>query len=268
MDRVKSTNFRIEKMYLDCIDEQGNCFIIYRAKLKFYFIRVFYSGLIFSDSKGVTIEKSSLKKTREPLINNLLLFYSQHLEIRGSWKRTADPFPVFSFKDAQEHELVWNCHHPNALTEIEYEEETYKGPGYAETLTLTIKPWKLPIDELRWGRFLSDGYSITWINWKGTYPLNMIYCNGKEYNDAIFQENSIIFGSGNYVLMLNEITIIRKGRLSNALSDIPWTKILFDRRILNTMEIKYKARSTLVIDSEISASGWSLYEIVTWEKQK
>jgi hypothetical protein len=264
----KSTHFKLEKLYLDCIDEQGNCFIIYWAKLKFYFIKVIYSGLIFSDNKGVTIEKSSLKKMREPLINNLLLFYSQYLEIRGSWERTADQLPVFSFNDALKHELAWNCHHPKALTEIQYNDTTFEGFGYAETLTLTIKPWNLPIEELRWGRFLTDLYAITWINWKGDNPLNKIYCNGEEYNDAIFQENSIIFGSGAYVLMFNEITIIRKGRLRNALSNMPWIKIFFNPRILNTMEIKYKAKSTLVFNSEISASGWSLFEIVTWEKQK
>lgn len=45
MKQVKS-NFRLEKHYLDCIDEDGNCFIIYQADLEYYFIRFAYSDLV------------------------------------------------------------------------------------------------------------------------------------------------------------------------------------------------------------------------------
>jgi hypothetical protein len=266
MKPSNSTNFKLEKLYLDCIDDFGNCFIIYWAKLEIYFIRVIYSGLIFSDSIGTTFEKSVVKKISGPQISGLLEFNNDLLQIRGSWKRADDALPLFSFKDTQNNELIWNCHHPKAFTEIAYNDSTYSGFGYAETLSLTIKPWDLPINELRWGRFLSDDHTVTWIHWTGIYPLNKIFCNGVECNDAIFEADRIVFGSGTYVLNFQEPSVIRIGKLSNVLLNLPWLKIIFNSRILNTLETKYKAKSILCQNSKIKANGWSLYEVVIWKK--
>jgi len=266
MRLYNSANIRLEKLYLDLIDFTGNCFIIYQAKLEFFFIKLYYSEVIFSDAKGVKVVNTSLKKTSEVLINDLLLFYNQFLQMRGSWKRTDHSLPLFSFRDSLNHELLWNCHHPKALTQIVYEENTYDGYGYAETLSLTIKPWKLSIEELRWGRFLSDDYTVIWFDWKGDLPQHRIFCNGIEYNDAVIEADRINFGSGVFSLLFEDITVIRKRRLTNIFSKMPLLKIILYGRILNSTENKFKAKSVLILNKEITAYGWSLYEIVTWEK--
>ena len=268
MRLFNSVNIRLEKLYLDCIDVTGNCFIIYQAKLEFCFIKVYYSEVIFSDTKGVKVVTTSLKKIREVLINDLLLFYNQFLQIKGSWKRTDHSLPLFSFRDSMNHELIWNCHHPKALTEIVYEENTYDGYGYAETLSLTIIPWILAIEELRWGRFLSDDYTIIWIDWTGDFPQHKVFCNGIEYNDAVIEADRINFGNGVFSLLFVDITVIRKRKLTTIFSKMPLLKIIFNRQILNSTENKYKAKSILNLNKEITAHGWSLFEIVTWEKQK
>ena len=181
-------------------------------------------------------------------------------------KRTDDPIIRSLYKDSENNELIWNCHHPKALAEIIYNGNIYKGFGYAETLFSPIKPWNLPIDELRWGRFLSDSYTLIWINWKGKYPVNKIFFNGIEYNDAIFENDIIIFGDGTYQLKFSEIQLIRKGKLSGLFSKMTLLKIFFNRRILNTVEIKYKAKTTFSKNSVFLSNGWSLFEIVTWGK--
>jgi hypothetical protein len=152
------------------------------------------------------------------------------------------------------------------LTEIKYDGQVYKGFGYAETLSLSIKPWNLPIDELRWGRFFSDTCTVIWINWKGKFPVNRIFLNGVEYNDATYKDDIISFCDGIYQLRFSEVLIIRKGKLLNLFSGISWLKFLFNRRILETMEIKYKAKTIFSKNSVSLSKGWSLYEIVTWAK--
>ena len=47
----------------------------------------------------------------------------------------------------------WTCEMPRARTRI----GEVCGDGYAEVLHMTVPPWKLPIDELRWGRFHGQG---------------------------------------------------------------------------------------------------------------
>jgi hypothetical protein len=266
MYRIIKRKFKIEKLYLDCIDDSGNCFIIYRAKLDFSFLSIFYSGLIFSDSSGFTYEKSTFRKSERPLINDSLYMNLKTFKINGSWERSDAPIAISLYKDNQNHELIWNCHHPKSRTEIKYNGKIYKGFGYAESLSLTIKPWNLPIDELRWGRFLSDTCTIIWINWVGKYPVNRIFLNGVEYNDAIFKDGIISFSDEIYQLKFSEILTIREGKLLNLFPAISFLKLLFNRRILDTVEIKYKAKTIFSKNGVRLSKGWSLYEIVTWAK--
>lgn len=265
MKQIKS-NFRLEKHYLDCIDEDGNCFIIYQADLEYYLIRFAYSGLVFSGLRGKTIEKSSLRKR---VAGSSLEFFPEFenllLGISGTLKRKDQAIPPFTFKDLQNHELLWDCHHPKLSCEIKYHNCTYTGLGYAETLHLTIKPWNLPLTELKWGRFLSESITITWINWKGNHPVNKIILNGEEYNDAVFESERIIFGAEIYCLTFENVAIIRKGTLENLLSKIPWLRIILPGSILKLSETKYKAKSTFGINSVIKATGWSLFENVLWK---
>jgi hypothetical protein len=222
--------------------------------------------LVFCDENGFTTEKSTLRKTNKPVINETINFNHKFLKIGVCLKRIDDPINRSLYKESENNELIWDCHHPKALTEIAYNGNTYKGFGYAETLFSSVKPWNLPIDELRWGRFLSDSYTLIWIYWKGTYPLNRIFFNGTEYNDAIFENNNITFGDSNYQLKFSMIQLIREGKLSGLFSKMAHSKIFFNRRILNTLEIKYKARATLSKNSDYLSNSWSLFEIVTWGK--
>jgi hypothetical protein len=229
-------------------------------------MRFVYSGLVFCDAEGLTTEKSTLRKTKKPVVNGTIHFNNKFLKTGVSLKRTNDPITRSLYKDNGNNELIWNCHHPKALAEIIYNGSIYKGFGYAETLFSPIEPGNLPIDELRWGRFLSDSYTLIWINWKGKYPVNKIFFNSIEYNDAIFENDIIVFGDGIYQLKFLEIQLIRKGKLSRLFSKMKLLKIFFNRKILNSVEIKYKARTSLSKNSIVLSNDWSLYEIVTWGK--
>jgi hypothetical protein len=263
---ARQARFKFEKLYLDCIDEYGNCFINYRAEIKFLFMRFHYSAFIFSDPAGHTIERSTHKKTMEPVIKDLIIFYNHSLHLKGSWRRSAPAMPPMTLAGDLVHNLKWNCHHPSAISEIMYNNNTYNGNGYAETLSFTMNPAGFPFDELRWGRFLSEKYVIIWLNWRGSQPMNKIFINGAEYADAVIEEDNIIFGNGTFSLAFEKKTTIRKGKLSDTLSKYPWLKIIPGSSYLNSMENKYKAKATLTINSETAVSGWSLYETLIWKK--
>lgn len=264
MKSGKPTHFNLAKSYLDCIDDEGNCFIIYWAKLEFFSLAIYYSGMIFSDSDGETIEKSMFKKVPRPQEDEILSFYNNFLKIKGSWKRIDDPISLILYKDSGGNELTWNCNHPKAFAEVVHGSRPFQGFGYAETLSLGINPLNLPVKKLRWGRFLSRKDTVIWICWEGNYTVNRIFCNGTEYNDCFLEDNRIIFNNGASVLLFQEITVIREGKILKVLSEMPFLKIIFNSRLLNSFEIKYKAKSTLTIDSKISSNGWSLYETVKW----
>jgi hypothetical protein len=229
-------------------------------------MRFVYSGLLFCDAKGRTTEKSTLRKRGTPAIGDTIQFDHDYLKITACLKRTDNPIISTLFKDSDGNELIWDCHHPNASAEIIYKGDIYKGPGYSETLFCPVKPWDLPIDELKWGRFLSDSATVIWISWQGKVPINKIFYNGIEFNDAVFGNDIIIFGDGAYKLSFSEKRIIRRGKLSGLFSKMAFLKIFFNRRILNTMEIKYKARTSFSKNAVFLSDGWSLFEVVTWGK--
>jgi hypothetical protein len=60
--------------------------------------------------------------------------------------------------------------------------------------------------------------------------------------------------------------VIRQGKLSGLFSKIKLLRMFFNHRILNTVEIKYKAKTTLSKNSIVLSNDWSLFEIVTWGK--
>jgi len=239
---------------------------VYWAEIRFFWIRFVYSGLLFNDTNGFTIEKSTLQKTRKPVINGTIEFSHKIFKTEVILKRTDNTIIRSLYRDGKNNELIWNCHHPKSLAEISYNKNSYKGFGYAETLFSQIKPWNLPIEELRWGRFLSDSDTVIWINWLGKYPVNIIFFNGTEFNDAIYENDNIIFGNGTYLLKFTEIQFIRKGKLSGLFLKMKLLKLFLNRRILDTEEIKKKARTNLSKNSVILSNGWSLYEVVTWGK--
>jgi hypothetical protein len=258
--------FKLEKLYLDCIDDSGNCFIIYHARLGMWFFRFHYSRIIFSDSADKAIEWYSLRRIMKPDISELIKVENRFLKVSGEWKAVHKSLPALIFRDDSGQELIWDCHHPLTMTQIEFGGNKYAGIGYGETLTLNIKPWNLPVDELRWGRFNSDQDNVTWINWKGPHPLNLLYFNGKEYNDAIVdKDDGISFSDGNIRLVFGKISVVTDGRLSGLFSSAPWMKALFPKRILNVNEVKYKSRTTLLINFELKSIGWSLFENVIWK---
>jgi hypothetical protein len=260
------TSFYLKKLYLDSIDEHGNCFVVYWANLKFSFFNIVYSGLIFSDAENLSYEKSSFRKFSKPENSDVIIFDNHSLKLQGTWHRQDSPVSILLFTDKNGNKLFWDCHHPKTSTSIVYKGRIYQGLGYAETLTLPIKPWKLPIDQLRWGRFLSHNHTIIWINWKGAYPLNKLIWNGQLIDDAIFKDSYITFDNGKSVLTFHEKSIIREGKLIKLLSKMPWLRIIFNSKILNTLEIKYKASTSFSRNHTVLEKGWSLFEIVTWKK--
>ncbi|MBS1560243.1 MAG: hypothetical protein JSS89_01425 [Bacteroidetes bacterium] len=259
-------HFNLDKLYFDCIDEHGNCFILYWAELRVSVLRLVYSGSIVSGADGTAVERSSFKGLPRPIVADDMQFINDRLKIRGAWQRVDAPISILLYTDACGREVRWNCHHPKTRTTIEVDGKTYRGLGYVETLSLPVKPWLLPIDELRWGRFLSERHTIVWINWKGSNPVNHLICNGIMYDDAVFEEDRILFDGGTSVLQFHTKTIVRKGKLSNLLAKMPWLKVIFHGRILNTIEVKFKAPTSLSRGADTLDTGWSLFEIVTWAK--
>jgi hypothetical protein len=136
------------------------------------------------------------------------------------------------------------------------------GLGYAERLTLSLAPWRLPIDELRWGRWIAgDGLrSVVWIDWRGPRPLTAVYLDGAREpsaavgDDVVTMGRSALFLTGRRVLHHRALRDI-VGR-SDAL-----TRVL-PEAWLEMQDCKWMSTGTLEATGGRTATGWAIHEHV------
>jgi hypothetical protein len=253
------------KEYHDCLDEEGNCLIIYNAEIRIFFIRIFYSAWMLSDNLNNLTGCSYSGRSLYNSAGNTLIIGKRRIIIDGKWDPVDGPLPGVTYTDGSGRILSWECDHPKASVTVSLEGNKYSGYGYADTILMNIKPDNIPIEELRWGRFHSNDHTIVWIRWEGPHPVNRLYFNSEEIQDAVFLENEITFSGGIFTLSFIEPAVIRSGMLSDALEKTFLLMTLFRKNMRNTMETKYKSRSLLLQNGTLISSGWSLYEVVKWK---
>ena len=144
----------------------------------------------------------------------------------------------------------WDCVQPRARVELRMPDgRTLRGRGYAEVLSLSIAPWRLPIHELRWGRFAGERHGAVWIEWLGPHPLKLVLLDGARV-DAMPP------------LRLSDEVVLRSGRIGEtALRLLP-------RRLpgLGLEETKWRSRGELALPGEPPDRGWAIHEVVRWPR--
>ena len=160
-----STSFELRKRYLDCVDADGNAAIAYWARLRWRYINLYYrtvsiNGVERRCTEGSWLQSVSIEARTPPIRRRLF--------------ESADGI------------VDWSCEMPRAKARI----GEVRGDGYAELLRMTIPPWKLPIDELRWGRFIGGETSVVWIEWRGPLPQKLVFVDGAA-TDAVVCDDRV-----------------------------------------------------------------------------
>ncbi|MFN2391653.1 MAG: hypothetical protein ABR566_06770 [Pyrinomonadaceae bacterium] len=262
----RQSNFLLSKWYMDCVSDAGDVFIGYAALLQWKALSINYSSILQYQNGKQTESRTSLRKFSPPQIKDCLLNWSSDsLEIKGTWKAISSPIERTIF-ESDAGDIKWQCLQPLAEADIYIgKERRLKGLGYAEHISISIPPWQLPIEELRWGRFLSDRNSLVWIDWQGPYPLQLVLYDGVQAENAHVSDSEITFDDGRRVLSLEEKQVLREGALINtALSVIPGIGKILPLRSLNTYECKWRSRGFLKEQSRPVSEGWVIHEIVRW----
>lgn len=255
--------FRLKKWYLDCVSETGNAVILYWARVEWGRFRFYYGASLHCSPLKEPVHRHTFRPGIEPAMNNKAVDWScQRLNVSGSWSSHMNEIECV-LTDQTRGRILWNCVYPSAKAKICIDGDTVEGQGYVEHLTMTLKPWRLPFDELRWGRFLAPKASLVWIQWGGREPRTWGWLNGVEQKHVNAAENRIELPEDGTVLDLRNDRVIRSGSLS--------TTALRSIRALNTLipgwgsahETKWLAHGTLSRPDEV-VSGWAIHEVVRW----
>lgn len=259
-----STGFSLRKWYLDCVAENGDTLIGYAAALDWNVFSLHYSNILRALGDSRILTKTSVSGVSFPEHRDQRITWNssaQHLQ--GTWTALHEPQERLLF-ESDEGRVTWTCLQPRSRVDIRFgDKEHYTGLGYAELLELTIKPWRLPVDELRWGRFHSPTDTVVWINWQGNHPLTLVFLNGR-VTAASVDDERIVMSDGS-VLSLSSKKILRSGPLVNTvLASIPGLDKVVPPVILFTSETKWRSRGQLISPGKDASTGWAIHEVVTF----
>jgi hypothetical protein len=258
------SNFQLTKWYADCVGNNGDAVILYCGIARWRAITLWYTSILEAAFGKQPSVRYSLRKSRAPVERGTTIEWPlKALGILGVWERLDPPFHRKLY-ETSEGAIEWQCLHPRSRAAVNLGKgRVLQGLGYVERLDMSLAPWKLPIKELRWGRFLTASDSLVWIDWQGPHCCRVVLENGAISSTCAIAEGEITL-NGNVRLQVSRGDVLRKGALGEtALAVIPGLKRLFPSRILNVRECKWRSRAKLR-RGESCSSGWAIHEVVTW----
>jgi hypothetical protein len=264
--QAAAPRFLLSKWYLDCVSEQGDVFIGYAAVLHWRGFLVRHSSILrHQRDRNLTRNASARAYSPPEVAEGSIGWSSSELNVTGVWRSLSRPVErtIFTSKHGS---VEWRCLQPGALAEIHVGADfAIRGLGYVECLTLSIPAWRLPIDELRWGRFLTESDALVWLDWRGPKPLTLVFYNGAQTACEKLTDDSVVLSGGDRALTLADRRVLRAGPLAEtALAGMSRILKLLPFRILQTYEQKWCSRGTLTAPGQPARSGWAIHELVSW----
>src|SRR3974390_2323210 len=243
---TKTESFVLNKGYADCVGDSGDTVIVYHGVARWKKLAVRYSSLLVAVGNAPASTQYSVRKDDEPACEgSTVRWCSRHLRFKGTWN-AIDPGHSETLLSCVDGVVEWHCLQPRASAEIRWGNgRKLTGLGYVERLRMTIAPWKLPIDELLWGRFLNHTDSVVWIDWRGPVRKRLLLHNGYPIESVKVADDVVSFGTSSS-LTFGERTVLREGQLGAvALAALSTIRRLLPHRILAVNETKWRSRARL-----------------------
>ncbi len=264
----RKSGFRLSKWYLDCVNENGLVFIGYAAKLWWKGLSVPYNSKLISLPDGSVSREARFKNLSDPdYDDDEIRWRDSKLKLNGIWKRVRAPLYARLF-DSEDGYLDWYCYHPVSQVEIFLEDYNHiKGFGYSEQLVITVEPWKIPMDQLRWGRYISQNDSLVWVGINAESPKVWVWLNGKQMEDAQISDDLITVPVEGIELQMDRGRILENEKkilqiVKAILLWLPGFNKVMTKSFLNADEIKWLSKGKLKKYGKRISNGWVIHELV------
>jgi hypothetical protein len=260
--------FLIKKWYFDGVSDDGRTIICYSATMIWRGFKIGYTNYIYLHAPGDCRSKSRFHEASEPEINGAAIRWQEpHLGVKGTWESAAAPVRTKVF-ESEEGYADWHCYQPAAKCSIQLgNEPPLQGYGYVECLEMTIPPWKMGFNELRWGRFAHPETPLVWIEMRGTPNRCWVFDGTQRVLDAMVSDHEIQLPTQQKTLLLNEPVVIedKKKILETVESLVRWMPGI-DRftpmRFLQAQETKWRSAGVLQETGQPERTGWAIHELV------
>jgi len=253
----------LTKWYVDCVDAAGRSAIVYWSALSWRGLQLSVHNLALHEPGVPARYWGGFSRAPEPEVRGGTLTWRPGAP---GWSLTGHalgrPFGLRLF-ERDEGAVDWQCEACPLRLEITLPEgRSLSGLGYAERLTLGLAPWALPIDELRWGRWIADTgeSSMVWIDWRGSHPLTVIFVDGSQTTAGAVGDDRV--DAGAWRLALSIPRLLHHRAIRDVVGDAGPLAHLLPEAWLDVQDRKWMSRGTLEAAGAPPATGWAIHEVV------
>lgn len=269
INQVAGRNFHLYKWFLDFTGENGEAMIFYAAKLTWHGWTASYTSWLRYDATSGLNMKTRFRHIEIPQVkDNLITWSDSKFGVSGTWESLANIIEARLF-DSEDGYLDWKCFQPAAKVQLEINGIVLKGIGYAEQLILTIPPWKIPMDELRWGRFGSGESNMVWIELREKVKRQWLWLNGVKIENCIIEDDHLSVPEKELVLNLDRGVLLESDKkifsvVEKLIRYIPGFNKVIPLKFLMADEFKWLSKGQLQMHGKTLARGMAIHEFVNF----
>jgi hypothetical protein len=259
--------FSLTKWYLDCVDARGRVAIGYWASLAWRGLGLTWHSLLLHqpESAAPPVQRSSLARAAAPRRDGGSIAWAA--PALGCSIRVAPRQPPMSLRllDTGQGAVDWHCEAPAAEVWIQVEgQEPIRGRGYVERIVLTLPPWRLPIDQLRWGRWVAAdaAHSLVWIDWQGALPRSWVLVDGRPQADGMVSGAGVVAGESS--LRLESPLCLPARTLGEIVRGIAPLAAIAPRSLLALRQTRWRSAGTMLAAGSGPLTGWAIHELVSF----
>jgi hypothetical protein len=261
--------FTFDKWYMDCVESEGRAAIAYRATIAWGALAFSWQSVAVYDPRLPPQIRTSFAKVEAPhREGRMIRWKAPDLGCAIEVETRQDPVDIRLLENA-DGVIEWRCKAPAARVCMQVDgHEPIRGCGYAERLILTVLPWRIPIDELRWGRWIaadashSPIHSIVWIDWRGELPSTWVFVDGVRQQGATAVVSDDAVSTGGSALTLSAPRVLESRSLDEIVKPVGALKNLLPASLLGLRETKWCSSGTWRSPGAAPLSGWAIHEIV------
>jgi hypothetical protein len=256
--------FRLDKWYFDCVTPEGDAWIGYSARVRIGVLRFRYGATIRKPSTApVARQRQTLLAGRVDETADRLTWRNRSLGVVGTWTGggASDETTIL---DGESGRIVWRCHRFRSRAVVSGKDGTWSGDGYAERLVVTVPPWRLPFDELRWGRFHAADRKrfVVWTDLRGALSGTWIWTEAGPARGSVTDDAVSVDGQG--PLLLTPVSPIRTENVATTLlGRLRFLSRCLPERMRHVEEEKTLGTGRFASD-DAESRGSAIYEVVRW----
>lgn len=253
--------FALTKWYFDCVDAEGRAVIGYWASLAWRGVALTWQNVTLFEPGKAPASRSSLAPASPPDASG---WRAEALGCAMDFEPRQPPFEERLL--AEDSGVVeWRVEAPAALVSASVRGfAPVNGTGYAERILITIPPWRLPIRELRWGRWIdeSTSRSVVWIDWRGEAPRTWVFVDGAAAPRPEVTDERV--SAGALAVTLSERRTLQSRSLAEIASTIPPLEAVVPRSFLGLRQSRWCSDGLLEDGDGAPCSGRAIHEVVVF----